>query len=323
MKDMRRWICVIVLSTGILGLAQGAGEIRFQEKEGEYLDLLFDGSRVLRYMYAHDTSSPQKLFETYKPFYHVYDGEQRLTNGPDGQSEYTAKSVLYPHHRGILIGWNKLTFEGKSYDLWHMKGVAQVHQGFEEKVAGPNGARLTSVVHWNDPQGEPILVERRHITAYQLDDPTIVQLDFQSDLKAVRGDVYLDGDPEHAGIHYRAHNGVAAGPKEGKAQYLFHKEGIDPRKDKDLPWVAMSYSLDGKRYCVQQMNHPQNPKGTLWSAYRDYGRFGAFFKDTIKKDQTLTLRYRFWIARGEMPSREDLAARYAAYANLKTEVLKR
>jgi hypothetical protein len=296
-------------------VARGAEEIAFQDKPGEYLDLLVDGVRVLRYMYDYDPSTAQRRFETYKPFLHVYDGTQRLTNGPDGESEYLKSKIRYPHHRGIYIGWNRLTFEGKRYDLWHMPNVAQVHQRFEEKTAAPGLARSTAIIHWNDPDGEPLIVERRSITAYRLKAPTVALLDFETELTAVRGDVELNGDPEHAGVQYRAHNDVAAGGPDVKAKYLFHAEGIDPRKDKDLPWVAMSYGLNGRYYTVQHMNHPDNPKGTIYSAYRDYGRFGAFFKYMIEKDQTLTLRYRFWIGRGEMPSREDLAARYAAYAN--------
>jgi len=287
----------------------------WQDTEGQYRDLLFSNKRVTRYMYAHDTSSDQRRFETYKPFHQVYDGEQRLTNGPDGASEYIANQIRYPHHRGIFIGWNKLTFDGKRYDLWHMKNVEQVHQQFEETLAGPVGASSTALIHWNDDKGEPIVAERRQVTVYRQDDPTVTLLDFYTELTAVRGDVYLDGDPEHAGLQYRAHNDVAAGGADVKAKYLFHADGIDPRRDKDLPWVAMSYGLAGRRYSVQHMNHPDNPKDTIYSAYRDYARFGAFFKKTIKKGETLTLRYRIWVGRGELPSRADLATRYAAFAN--------
>ena len=103
----------------------------WKDTEGQYLDLLFDGRRVTRYMYAYDTSTPQRVFETYKPLHHVFDaqGKNLLTNGPDGEHEYT-KKIKYPHHRGIFVGWNRLEFGGQRYDLWHMPGVAQVHQKF-------------------------------------------------------------------------------------------------------------------------------------------------------------------------------------------------
>ncbi len=304
------------MAIGLCNVAGGAGTFSWQDTEGKHLDLLLNGKKVTRYMYAYDTSTAQRTFETYKPFLHVYDAEgNRLTNGPDGESEYLAKSIKYPHHRGILIGWNKLMFEGGRYDLWHMKEVHQVHQKFVELAAGPKMARSTALIHWNGKDGKPILVERRTITVHRQSDPTVVLLDFQTELRAVRGDVFLDGDPEHAGVQYRPHNGVAAGSNEGKATYLFHKDGIDPKKDHNLPWVAMSYGLDSGRYAVQHMNHPSNPKPTIYSAYRDYGRFGAFFKKKIAADTSLTLRYRIIVSPGEMPKRKALANRYAAYVD--------
>ena len=37
--------------------------------------------------------------------------------------------------------------------------------------------------------------------------------------------------------------------------------------------AGKTYTLRGKRYSVVDLNHPDNPKGTKFSAYRDYGRF--------------------------------------------------
>ncbi len=295
---------------------QKAEEETFSWKntEGEYLDLLFDGRKVTRYMYAYDTSTPQRVFETYKPLHHVFDAEGKnlLTNGPDGEHEYT-KKIKYPHHRGIFIGWNRLEFGGQRYDLWHMPGVAQVHQKFLEETAGPVLARSRSLINWNDKGGEAIIAEQRQVTVFRQSEPMVLLLDFQSELKAVGGDVFLNGDPEHAGMQYRAHNDVATGGKDVKATYLFHKDGIDPKKDADLPWAAMSYGLNGRRYSVLHMNHPDNPKQTFYSAYRDYGRFGAFFKKKIGAGETLMLRYRLWIVDGEMPERQVLADKYSAF----------
>ncbi len=308
------------------GKTTGTGVFSWEEKESEYLDLLFDGRNVTRYMYTYDTSNPQRVFETYKPFLHVFDAQGRnlLTNGPDGMHPYLKDEIKYPHHRGIFIGWNKLEFKGKIYDLWHMKDVAQVHQKFLELAAGPVLARSKSLVHWNDDNGEPIIAEQRQTTIFRQSDPAILLLDFSTELKAVRGDVFLNGDPEHAGFQYRAHDAVAKGGEEVKAAYLFHKDGIDPKKDKDLPWVAMSYGLNGHHYTVQHMNHPDNPKSTVYSAYRDYGRFGAFFTERLSSGQTLRLNYRIWIVKGEMLERQKLTSKYEEFTNVSNvEVLAR
>ena len=299
----------------ISSIAYGA-EFWWKDTEGKYLDLMYGERKITRYMYDSDESSEQRIFETYKVFYHVFDenGENLLTNGPDGENPYT-KKVKYPHHRGIYIGWNKLQFEGKSYDTWHMsKGVRQVHQKFLANKGDAEKAISSALIHWKNGEGKVMVEEKRTMTVYKPSDRTIVQLDFETELKALNGEVYLDGDPEHAGFQYRPHDDVAKGPADVKAKYLFHKEAIDPKKDKDLPWVALEYGLNDRRYSVQYMSDPTNPNAdAVFSAYRDYGRFGEFFKHTIPASQTLKLRYRIRISEGSLPDRESLAKQYAAF----------
>ncbi|MGB2807496.1 MAG: DUF6807 family protein [Sedimentisphaerales bacterium] len=291
----------------------------WKDTEGQYLDLLFGGRKVTRYMYALDRSTKQRVLETYKTFLHVFDaaGENLLTNGPDGLHPYMTKKILYPHHRGIFIGWNRLEFGGQRFDFWHMgeQGRVQKHQKFLELTAGPVLARSNSLVHWDDKDGRTIIAEKRNTTVFRQSDPTILLLEFLTELKAVNGDVLLNGDPEHAGFQYRPHDGVAKGGKDVKATYLFHKDGIDPKKDKDLPWAAMSYGLNGKRYSVLYMDHPDNPRPVIYSAYRDYGRFGAFFKKKIGAGETLMLRYRILVVESEMPKRGELAKKYSEFVD--------
>ena len=140
--------------------------------------------------------------------------------------------------------------------------------------------------------------------------PARLVVDFTSKLKAVAGDLVLDGDPEHAGCQYRP----AAEVDVKQTVYVFPKEKADPKKDRDYPWVGETYTLAGQRHSVVIMNHPENPQDTRWSAYRDYGRFGAFPKVPVKSGATLTLRYQFVIADGEMLPAEAIQKIYNAYS---------
>jgi len=253
-------VCVWVLVGMIASMACGAG-FSWKDTEGKYLDLLYDGQKVTRYVYDHDESSDQRTFETYKVLHHLFDetGEKLLTNGPDGVNPY-AKSVKFPHHRGIYIGWNKLQYDGKSYDTWHMtNGVRQIHQEFLMKRAAVDEGGSTALIHWINGEGKVMVAEERTVTVHRPTQDRIVMLDFETKLKAVNGEVFLGGYPEHAGFQYRPHDDVAKGPAEVKAKYLFHEDAIDPKKDKDLPWVAMSHGLNGKQYSVLYMSHPDNP----------------------------------------------------------------
>ena len=318
-----RWIVLVLamlmpVSGRAWGTCEGGGEaaggpaqtadarFRWVVVSDGVLDLVEDGKRILRYMHAFDTATPERAHETYKCYHHVFDreGEHLLTKGPGG---------LYTHHRGLFIGWNRLTIEEKEYDFWHMKTVTQRHVGTVELSAGGDRARQALRIDWCDEDGRVIMAERRELMIHRAEENTILLLDFKSELTAKAGDVLLNGDPEHAGFQFRAHNDVADGPAEIKAKYLFHADGVDPKTDLDLPWVAMSFGLNGKRYCVQHMNHPTNPSPTVYSAYRDYGRFGAFAKTAVGEGETLTLRYRVWIAEGDLPARQVCKERYEEY----------
>ena len=279
-------------------------------KPGDYLDLLYKGRPVTRYMYASDTSTEQRAFETFKVFHHVFDetGRNFITNGPGGR---------FPHHRGIYYGFNHLHYDGDQRDdWWHMRdGVRQEHYQFEKTIAGPVLARSTAVIHWNDAAGEPVVIERRTLTAFAQPLPTIALLDFESELTPARSDIRLAGDPEHAGVQYRACNYVFEETKD-RTIYVFDDPDANAHRDRDMPWAAMRYFMRLDRpYTVQQMDHPTNPRETRFSAYRDYGRFGAFFVTDVAENESLTVRYRFWIANTGMPDRQDLRQHWNAFVH--------
>lgn len=279
------------------------GELTIKDRTGEHLDVLSGDKVLVRYMYAHDTSSEERHHATYKPFLHVFDaeGKKPITKGPGGK---------FTHHRGIFIGWNRIGFGGKRYDRWHMKGGDIVHQGFQGGPIAGDQVIIVSETDWMGSGDEVILDELRTMVVKEGGEGGVrMVIDFTSRLTATNGEVVLKGDPEHAGVQYRPANEV-----DVKATQYFFPEGVtDVKKEKDLPWVGESYTLDGKRHSVVHMNHPSNPKDTRYSAYRDYGRFGAFFETTIPKGETLTVRYRFLIIDGEMPERATIENAWKAY----------
>ncbi|MBC8372668.1 MAG: PmoA family protein, partial [Planctomycetes bacterium] len=285
----------------------------FRDTPGKHFDVLLNSKPVTRYMCERDTSDDKTKHNTYKVYNHVFDeaGEKFLTKGPGGK---------FTHHRGIFIGFSRTSANGKRYDTWHMKNVTQTHQKFAGQAAGPVLAKYTALINWNEGEDKPIISEQREITVYNQGDSAILLLDFHTKLTAAAGDVVLDGDPEHAGCQYRPHDDVS---KNKSAKYMFHKDGLNLKKDKDLPWAALTYKLNDKQYHVQYLAHPSIPKGNTYSAYRDYGRFGAYFKKQIAKGETLELRYRFYVAKGDMPDRKEMEQRYTAFVTPpKAEVFK-
>jgi hypothetical protein len=272
--------------------------------------LTYDGRLVLDYMNeAHDPSSDVAHFRTFKPFHHVYDpatGKVELTSGMLTQ----AKENLYPHHRGLFFGFNKITYGDKqAADIWHgTKGVFSQHDKTLSRETGPVFGKEVSAISWHGSDGKAFATEERSVTAYDAPGGTLI--DWSTTLRTELPKVRLDGDPQHSGFHFRAAPEVAKNGKEN-TYYLrpdgkgklgdtrnWDAKGKD-RKTVNLPWNAMSFVVAGKRYTVLRLNHPSNPGETRGSE-RDYGRFGDYFEYDLTPDKPLKLTYRVWVQEGEM-----------------------
>lgn len=285
-------------------LGQGAwAALEFEDTKGKHLDLVSDGKVVVRYMYEYDPATPESLHNTYKPYLHVFDAEGKapITKGPGGQ---------FTHHRGIFIGWSKIKVGAKSFDRWHMKGGAIVHQKFLKQEVKDGVAGFTSLTHWMDEAGQPFLTEERMISVAENLHGGRLMIDFQSKLTPVDEAVFLNGDPEHAGIQYRPANEV----DRKKTKYLFPNGVTKVQGVKDLPWAAENYTLADQQYSVVHLNAPGNPKDTVHSAYRDYGRFGAYFKKEVPKGESLMVNYGFLIKDGELPAVDQIDAIWKAWS---------
>ncbi|HJZ55471.1 MAG TPA: DUF6807 family protein [Gemmataceae bacterium] len=301
------------------------GSFRFVEKKGEYTDLLYGipiaaGRPVLRYINApHD---PKNHFLTFKPFHHVFDpvaGKTFLTSGAVPQ----AKENLYPHHRGLFYGWNKISYDGKTADIWHgTENVFSQHEKVLSEEAGMVLGRQRLAITWHGKDGMTFATEERELTAYAVPGGTLI--DFASILKTDLKSVKLDGDPQHSGFHFRANMDVANKTK-GETYYLrpdgkgqpgetrnWEAKKPDP-KTVNLPWDAMCFVLDGKRYTVLRINHPDNP-GEARGSERDYGRFGDYFEYELTPEKPLKVMYRVWVQEGEMTG-EQCAAIAAAFVS--------
>ena len=316
------WMAVLLTAGACVACASSAAVAGFELKDtaGVHLDVTLDGRIVARWMYAYDKSTPERLHETYKPYLHIFgtDAAKPITKGAGGQ---------YSHHRGVFCGW-KVNVAGKTYDFWHIMrdlkncqknldkpSHLMLHQEFLDRKAGADAASFTALIHWNDPQGTVLIEEARTHVFTRRPAPAIVQVDLVTRLTAVAGDAKFGGDPEHAGCQYRPANEV----ERKKTKYVFPEGVTDVRKTPDLLWAACRHIIEGKTYSVLHVNHPANPKGTAYSAYRDYARFGAYPKFDVAKGDTQVLRYRLLIMQGEMPTREMLQKEADAFAKAPTK----
>jgi hypothetical protein len=300
-------------------------------KKGEYDELVLTRSGtmtpVLRYMNRpYDVSSKDAREKSYKVFHHLYDpaGKRFVTNGGFTNDDITdPKKLLYPHHRGIMYGFNKCTYgpglKNKA-DTWHCTGDAHVaHEKTLSAETGPLLGRHRVLIGWYGVKNERFAEEERELTVYNVPGGTLVG--FASRLKTTGGTVKLDGDPQHAGFQFRAANDVATTTQ--KLTNYLHPDGTkgEPGKERnwpgdkamvDLPWYVVNFTLDGQRYSVTYLNHPSNPSPTRFSE-RAYARFGGYFEAEVTEKTPLVVQYRLWLQNGEITA-EEAAAKRAAFA---------
>ena len=334
----------MLLASAALSAAEPGATKSFRwVDKGDSITLMYGSQPVLQTMCAaYDDASPESRFATCKVYHHVYspDGSVRLTKGDTGG--------LYPHHRGLFYGFNQVTYDdGRHCDIWHCKQRAhQSPEGVVSQFANADAAGQTLAIDWHGADGEVFAHERRTVavrfrpvdgesTDGEDSEPSPgpslqgrgMQIDWSSHLETADGKaIHLDGDPQHAGFHFRAAQDVA--DKTATETYYVRTDGrgkLDETRNWDAasgdaamnaectnrPWDAMCFVLEGKRYTVLYMDAPDNPRPARYSE-RDYGRFGSYFVRDVTTEQPLDVRYRVWVEAGEMTA-DQCAARYREY----------
>src|SRR5262245_9369458 len=290
-----------------------ASGFAWKDHAGHHADLLFGKRHVLTYHYErHDTSTPASRFRTYKVFHHLYSptGDRVVTNGLSDDPK-----IHSPHHRGIFYGFNRISYgDGKTADTWHCtNGAYQEHDRFLSSEQGPVLGRHRVAIRWHGKDAA-FAEEERELSAYNVPGGQLIE--FASRMRPLAGRVRFDGDPQHAGFQFRAHNDVDA--LTSRETIYVRPDGVgkpgetrnwDPRTRKgpvNLPWNAMSFVLGGKRYTAAYLDHPGNPKEARFSE-REFGRFGSYFEYTIDEGKPLRVNYRLWLQEGLMKP-EEVAA---------------
>ena len=296
-----------------LGERTEAGPGDFAWKHSEGLETLSKGDRaVLRFNSPTlDESSPQAREATFKVFHEAFspDGKRLVTKGVGG---------LFTHHRGLFYGFMKTTYGKNTVDIWHCKGdTHQASKGCFHVEQGPVLGRHLVRIDWNGVKKETFAKEEREVGAFAVPGGTLIEL--ASRLTPTDLPVKLDGDPQHAGFHFRANNEVAAKTKDetifirpdgaGKPGTEVNWPGN--KKHVDLPWLGMSFVVGGKRFTAAYLDRPANPKEARFSE-RTYGRVGSYFVTTATKEKPLVVVYRVWLQEGEMKP-DDIAARSRAF----------
>ncbi len=241
---------------------------------------------------------------TYKVYTHIYSfqGTAPITKGLGG---------LYPHHRGLFIGWKDTLVGGHDYDTWHMPECNQQHVAWLRRDVLEDRAVQSEEISWQPDGGAPFIREIRTISA-QEDSGGARVFDFQSTLTSLQGTIELKGDSHHGGMQVRLDNEVADHPDT--TEYILPAAAVRREKDEVVGawWACCSAMIRGARYWVLHMTPRDLPGPDPIYSIRPYGRFGAFFERSLEEGKAVPLHFRIIVSEKPL-DRDACAAFYQTY----------
>jgi hypothetical protein len=235
----------------------------------------------------------------------------------------------HPHHRAIFIGHQGMS--GSNY--WHNqnKNAGTVeHLKVIESRSGEDRALIKTLNAWKDSEGKTIGADTRTMTFGG--DDIARYLDLEINMHATNQNIVFEEFKDgFVGIRTHPDLRLTPSPKHGVNQ-VFGKarnsEGVEGKSiwGKRADWVHYYGTVEGKEAGIAFFSHPSNitkkAEKSWWHA-RDYGlisanpfaptKIGGNGEHTIKKGQSLKLRYRFIFHRG--PAKDaKIGQRFSEYA---------
>jgi methane monooxygenase PmoA-like len=191
-----------------------------------------------------------------------------------------------------------------------------VHLELEKVVDGAESATVIAKNTWRDGEGRDHLIERRTVTLHALEGGERY-LDLTLEFQPVGEETVLGQTPfGFLGVRMAKTIGV----NDGGGRIL-NSEGAVNEKEvfrKPARWVDYSGLVaPGMENGIALFDHPRNPRHPVAFHVRNDGWMGAsHFLDaplTLKKGDTLTLRYRLY-AHGPGLDREQIDAHWQRFA---------
>ncbi len=214
----------------------------------------------------------------------------------------------HPHHRSFWFTHGEVN----GVDFWSegSKAGRIVHREFA-KIEGTPVPTIVAVNDWQDRDGKKICEERQTIL-FGSDDGRR-WIDFTTAMKATEGPLTF-GDTKEGAFGVRVAGTMKVDAKQGGKIVNSEGQSDGGAWGKPAAWVDYHGPVEGETLGIAILDHPSNFRHpTTWHV-RTYGLFAANpfglhdfaggdknvdGKHTIEKGETLTLRYRVLLHKGD------------------------
>lgn len=291
-------VCGLLLLTTFAQAAK-KGQVKLEEKDN-HIAVSIDGKPFTDYYFATEGDRP-----FVRPFFYPV----LAADGTEMTNDQLRSAGDHPHHRSLYVAHGDVN----GADHWSLM-QKPIPQQRHLKFNRLEGDTLVQELEWEGKGTEegatapPILHETRTIRFFALPDDSR-GIDLTVELRALADSVTF-GDTKEAGLCT-----VRVAKAISDTSTITNSAGQTGEAEawgKPAAWCDISGKVDGKDYGVAILDHPDNPRHpTRWHV-RGYGLMAAnifglsdFDKAapgtgalTIKKDDTLTFRYRVIIHPG-------------------------
>jgi hypothetical protein len=300
----------------ILGLALASacfGQVKFT-RETDVIHIDIGGKPFGDFHYGKDVAKP------YLAPMRAASGTMVTRQWP--MVEGLGETVDHKHHRGMWVGYidvNHVNLWENEFSYKNPKSAPIVTRNIDEAKGGKTGT-LKFTADWNDPAGQPLLVENR--TMIFGGDDKLRTIDLEFTLTAKQKCVFGDDKDGVVGIR------LADPLTEKNSGTMTSSTGASKMKDvwgKQFDWVDYSGEIKGEKVGIAIFDHPSSFRHpTRWHS-RDYGLFApnpfgsqTFDKANPKSEVVLNpgekLHFRYLIVIHPEMAAEKIGEMYKSWA---------
>jgi type 1 glutamine amidotransferase len=279
------------------------GQFQFHDVDSKSLELTEKGSPVFSFNYGimlkEGTAADRARCCYLSPVY-----------APNGVAVTDDFPKDHPHHRGISWMWPVVVVDGKTYDLWTIKGILDHFEKWERKKAGKNQAELAYQGGWFVGDRR-VAQENVEIVAHALADGRR-DLDITVTLHSAGGaEVSIGGTHEHD----KGYGGALEIRFAPRTDTKIRTAAAEDSPDSDrvpAAWAELTGNFDGKIATTRVTEDPSNPGSPNGWCLRHYGFVGVEYPalELRRLDSQVPLTMKFRVSLSGAPSSAGLPGKH-------------